>query len=108
IYKIITVVNAAKTLNEKNKAFRFVPVYWMATEDHDFEEINHFFLFNKKFTWESFQKGPVGRFSTEGMEKIFSEIKDALPLFQKAYLEQPNLAAATRYMVNALFGEHGL
>lgn len=108
IYKIVTVVKAAKILNQQNKDLHFVPVYWMASEDHDFEEINHFHLFNKKFTWESDQKGPVGRFKTDGLEKIFAEIKEALPLFQKAYLEHKNLAAATRYFVNELFGKEGL
>jgi bacillithiol biosynthesis cysteine-adding enzyme BshC len=108
IYKIVTVVKAAQILNAENKGFHYVPVYWMASEDHDFEEINHFYLFNKKFVWETDQKGPVGKFSTEGIATIFSEIKEALPLFQKAYLEHKNLTEATRYFVNELFGSEGL
>lgn len=28
-----------------------MPVYWMATEDHDFEEINYFNFKGKKFRW---------------------------------------------------------
>ena len=42
IYKIISTLNLCKQLKEKISAYHFVPVYWMATEDHDFEEINHF------------------------------------------------------------------
>ena len=48
----------------------FVPVYWMASEDHDFEEINHFNLFGKKYSWNSKQKGAVGRFGTETMKDL--------------------------------------
>ena len=28
-----------------------MPVYWMATEDHDFEEINYFNFQEKKVQW---------------------------------------------------------
>ena len=108
IYKIITVIKAAEELNQKNNGLHFVPVFWMASEDHDFEEINHFYLFNKKHVWETDQKGPVGRFDTKGLEKVFEGIKEELPLFKKAYLEHKTLSEASRYLVNELFGDQGL
>jgi bacillithiol synthase len=108
IYKIITVINVCKKLKEIHKEYNFVPVYWMASEDHDAEEINHFYLFNKLYTWNTAQKGAVGRFHTEGMSDIFAQIREKLPLFEKAYLEHTTLAHATRYFVNELFGNEGL
>src|SRR5690606_38101003 len=42
IYKIVSTINLAKKLNQTYPSFHFVPVYWMASEDHDFMEINHF------------------------------------------------------------------
>ncbi|MCU0325898.1 MAG: bacillithiol biosynthesis cysteine-adding enzyme BshC [Spirosomaceae bacterium] len=39
IYKIVTIINLAKQLKEAYPAYNFVPIYWMATEDHDFAEI---------------------------------------------------------------------
>jgi bacillithiol biosynthesis cysteine-adding enzyme BshC len=42
------------------------------------------------------------------MDKIFSEISEVLPLFEKAYLQHKNLSDATRYFVNELFGKDGL
>ena len=42
IYKIVSAIKLARKLKSKFPEKHFVPVYWMATEDHDFDEINHF------------------------------------------------------------------
>lgn len=117
-YKIFDVINLAARLNKEQKDYKFVPVFWMATEDHDFEEINHFYFKGEKFEWESDQKGAVGRFNTEGLDTVFAVFSEALgngkkavylkELFRKAYLEYKTLTEATRYLINELFGEHGL
>jgi bacillithiol synthase len=52
VYKMITAINLAKKLRNYFPDYNFVPVYWMASEDHDFAEINHFSLFGKMHTWE--------------------------------------------------------
>src|SRR5680860_39709 len=36
IYKIVSTINLADKLNRTYPAYHFVPVYWMASEDHDF------------------------------------------------------------------------
>jgi len=48
LYKIVSAINLSETLAEQFPLQRFVPVYWMATEDHDFEEINYFNFKGKK------------------------------------------------------------
>lgn len=118
IYKIISTINLAKTLSEQFPGKSIVPVYWMASEDHDFEEINHVHVFGKKVSWNSTQKGSVGEFSTEGIAETLNELKVILgesdnakaiaELFEKAYTKHANLADATRFLVNELFGEYGL
>lgn len=122
LYKIVTAINLAKELKEKHPDKNFVPVYWMATEDHDFEEISFFHLHGKKFQWNppasEEQGGAVGEIPTEGLKDVFelfsAEIgnsKNAQQLkewFRKAYLEHDNLSDATRYLANELFGEYGL
>ena len=45
LYKIISAINLSEELSEKFPNYNFVPVYWMATEDHDFQEINHINLY---------------------------------------------------------------
>ncbi len=108
IYKIITTINTAKALNAKYPTNHFVPVFWMASEDHDFEEINNFNLFGKTCTWESQQKGAVGRFTLDGMEVLLDALPEKVSLFEKAYREHKTLSEATRYFVNELFGADGL
>ena len=52
VYKIITTIDLTQRLNQKYSKYNFVPVFWMATEDHDFEEINHIHLFGNKIAWQ--------------------------------------------------------
>ncbi|HLU50600.1 MAG TPA: bacillithiol biosynthesis cysteine-adding enzyme BshC [Flavobacteriaceae bacterium] len=118
LYKIVSTVNLCKILKEKYSNYHFVPVYWMATEDHDFEEINHFNFRGKKVVWNKKTSGAVGRISTEGLEEVFSIFSAQLgdtenakylkKLFENSYLKHDNLADATRYLANELFGEQGL
>jgi len=118
IYKIISTINLAEQLQAKYPNNNFVPVFWMATEDHDFQEINHINLFGKKIAWDSKQSGAVGRMNLDGFESVLTELKSVLgisenadkliSLFEKSYLNQDNLADANRYLVNEMFGKYGL
>jgi uncharacterized protein YllA (UPF0747 family) len=47
IYKIVTTINLARALKNAYPEYNFVPVYWMASEDHDFEEIATFHFLDK-------------------------------------------------------------
>lgn len=108
IYKIVTVINACKELKQAYPQHNFVPVYWMASEDHDFDEIKYFRLNGKKYTWESNQTGAVGRFNPKELESVFKQLPDGLTIFQKAYLRHNTLSDAVRYYVNELFGAEGV
>ena len=54
---MIALANRLK--NEINDA-HFVPVYWMGSEDHDLEELNHIH-FSSRAKMENGLKGPVSR-----------------------------------------------
>ena len=118
VIKILNTIKLADTLMEAYPDFNFVPVYWMGAEDHDFEEINHFRLYNKLLQWQSDQKGAVGHFNTKGLDKVYDELCEILndnpnadhlkKLFKKAYLENNNYGKATATLVNDLFGNRGL
>ena len=118
LYKIISTINLAKELKDEYPSYNFVPVYWMATEDHDFEEINYFNFQGKKILWNRKASGAVGDLSTEGLDEVFEIFslgvggsKNATylkELFAKAYLEHKTLTDATRFLANELFNEQGL
>ncbi len=118
LYKIFSVINLSEKLKEAYPDSNFVPIYWMATEDHDFDEINYFNLFGKKLEWNRASGGAVGALSTEGLSDILKELKMQLgdsenakklaALFSKAYTGHKNLADATRYIGNTLFSDYGL
>ncbi len=107
-YKIITVINLARALNRKYPEYHFVPLYWMASEDHDFEEINHFYLFGKKYEWKTDQRGPTGKFNTASLQPLIEKLPETPDPFSKAYLKHKTLADATRCIVNELYGSEGL
>lgn len=118
LYKIISAINLCEELTATYPEENFVPIYWMASEDHDFEEINYFNFKGKKVQWNSEEVGGVGRFKTEGLEEVFKEFskhlgnsKNAIhlkELFTEGYLNHDNLADATRYIANELFKDYGL
>lgn len=115
IYKILHVIRLAEILKEKYPNKEFVPVFWMASEDHDFEEINHTNLFNKKISWNEPQGGAVGDYDLNNWDLLKDEVFN---LFQnhlhsevwetlKAY-NGKNLSEATKSLVHHLFGDQGL
>jgi len=118
LYKIVSTINLSAQLQQKYPKYTFVPVYWMATEDHDFDEINYFNFKGKKLQWYTDASGAVGRLQTKGLDKVFQSLSEEIgnntnanalkTLFETAYLKHDTLTDATRYIANALFGEYGL
>ena len=118
LYKIISTINLAEALNKAHPGYHFVPVYWMASEDHDFDEINYFNFKGTKLEWKRACSGGVGRLDTSGLDGVLAEFDKLLPktdnanylkeLFTKGYLEHNTLVEATRYIANDLFKEYGL
>ncbi len=108
IYKIVTVINACKKLKSVYPDFNFVPVYWMASEDHDYDEIKYFRLYGKKYTWETAQTGAVGHFDTKELKDVLQQLPGDVSLFREAYEKNGTLSDAVRHYVNKLFSEEGL
>ena len=118
IYKILHTVKLSQTLNEHFDDMHCVPVYWMASEDHDSAEIDHLHINKVKLKWNTDQTGAVGDFETNELDAVISLIRELLPntseasqlvaLFTRAYRKGSVLADATQTLVHELFKQYGL
>tara|TARA_B100000902_G_scaffold30582_1_gene36625 strand:+ start:967 stop:2496 length:1530 start_codon:yes stop_codon:yes gene_type:complete len=117
IYKIISIINLSEYLNKSFPEYNFIPLFWLASEDHDFDEINHIHLFGDKYEWFTKQSGCVGDFDVSEIKNVIQQLyerigfnedaKGLLDLFGEAY-QKKNLTDSTRYIINTLFGKYGV
>lgn len=117
VIKIANTIRLSRDLNQHYPDKHFIPVYWMGSEDHDFEEINHIRLFGKTIEWTDKQGGATGRYHTESMRPVLDELSNILgnalhaaelmSIVEAAY-QLKDLTSATRYLVHQLFGKYGL
>ena len=95
IYKIVSTINLCIKLKEKYPKFNFIPIYWMASEDHDFDEISSFKFQDKKFQWKEDLTGPVGKLP---LEKLKFTLEDF-----ESYLGNKNEANQIRELIKNSF-----
>lgn len=117
IYKILNAIRLAEELSER-EGKHVIPVFWMATEDHDFEEINHVWYGDLKYEWKKESGNAVGRMYTDGIEEVLQELRKVvkstpstesfLKLCERCYRPGRTLSQATRELATALFGFEGL
>lgn len=117
VYKILQTIKTCAYLKENFPDFNFVPIYWMASEDHDFVEINHFKTENNYYETNEKSGGPVGRieisdiyfiteFEKEFKDSIFGT--ELILMMKEAYKPGNTLTEAIKILVNRLFSEFGL
>jgi bacillithiol synthase len=118
LYKIISAINLAQSLQQAYPACRFVPVFITGGEDHDFEEVNHLHLFGKRIEWESGERGPVGMMGTATLRPVLEEVRAVLgesenaqaliDILQAAVEQHDSYSGTARHLANALFKADGL
>lgn len=116
-YKILNVIRLARTM-EQDLGRPVIPVFWMASEDHDLAEVDHAVINGQAVRWTSGGAGAVGRLALTGISAQVEEVVTALgggaeaaqiaSMLREAYREDRTLAEATRHFVHALFGRFGL
>lgn len=117
VYKILQTIKTAKVLSRHFPDYSFVPVFWMATEDHDFEEISFFKVFGNRYEARTDEVGAVGKIQLSDLSftdqfsqniKGFPFAEELTELIKNAYDTHNSLAEATRFIVQHLFAEYGL
>lgn len=117
VYKILQTIKFSADLNQKFPEKNVVPIFWMASEDHDFAEINHFKTENHYYETKAKSGGVVGKILVEDdffISEFENEFKDSvfgtelILLMRKAYKKGNSLSEATRILVQELFADYGL
>ena len=118
IYKIASTINLATRLKAKYPDHNFVPIFWMGSEDHDFEELGHTYIYGKKVEWPAAEGegGAYGRRKLTGFDKVLDEAlaitgdtgKPLIDKLREGLTKFETFGPYTRYLINELFGETGL
>ncbi|HET6996733.1 MAG TPA: bacillithiol biosynthesis cysteine-adding enzyme BshC [Chitinophagaceae bacterium] len=119
IYKILHAIKLAAHLQTTLPEYRFVPVYYMGSEDADLEELNHIYIEDEKLVWQTRQTGAVGRMEVdagllklidiaEGQLAVLPAGKEIMGLVRKFFVKGVSIQLATFHLANALFAEFGL
>ncbi|MCX7766400.1 MAG: bacillithiol biosynthesis cysteine-adding enzyme BshC [Candidatus Sumerlaeia bacterium] len=88
LYKALTAIKLAKHLSEQFK-LKIIPVFWLASDDHDFDEVKHLFWLNSEGGIEEYNYQPTDYISARPLFKIPVETEQIQKLFQR-------LSATTR------------
>lgn len=119
IYKILHTIRLTRELAAQMPDERFVPVYYMGSEDADLDELGTISVGGEKLRWETTQTGAVGRMLVDKallqvLERIAGQAgvlpfgKELVQLLRDAYVPGRSIQEATLKLVNDLFGRFGL
>tara|TARA_R100001143_G_scaffold63591_1_gene72990 strand:+ start:13322 stop:14941 length:1620 start_codon:yes stop_codon:yes gene_type:complete len=124
VYKIITaIITADKLTSELNK--KVIPVFWVADEDHDFDEVSSISVPDgdslSEFTFiddNSIEKRAVEKTLSAGLNEIKRKIREILPgtdfsedlweLLDHCYSEKETFGSSFGKLILQLFGKYGL
>ena len=125
IHKVISIIKLAKE-QERMLQKPVIPVFWIAGEDHDIDEINHVFVEHdevyKKKTYHSFLQSKLMVSDVElnqemmdkWLEEVFlcldeTEYSNVLLDKLKSYVKAASsITDFFSYIINELFGHYGL
>jgi bacillithiol biosynthesis cysteine-adding enzyme BshC len=117
-YKALSAIQAAHELSEKG--IPAVPVFWMATEDHDVDEVRHVAWFHEGELLEFSLPKPVETDVPVGRIRLGKEIHDLVvraqpllgqtfgDLLHETYLPEATYSSAFAALFARIFADHGL
>lgn len=126
IYKAITIIQEARYASQKLQR-EVVPIFWIAGEDHDFEEVNHMFYVHKaqeirktQVEKRTSEMAPISltKISSEQWAKALQEVDEAWvdtefksELFERLHTYASNsdtLTGLFARIMHDLFADYGL
>ena len=108
VLKALTVVKLAAAFERAYPHRRCVPVFWLASEDHDIAEISALRINGKRYNWATAQSGAAGSLVPDGLADLLAALWPALPAYLRAYADFPTLAQAQQWLLHKLLGHLGL
>jgi len=115
IHKIVSIIKLAQQLNSRFPEKNVIPIFWLASEDHDFEEINHTKVYRSELKEETELKGAVGRMPNSIFESAYQELytvlgnqAEAVKALFEPRSNEDTLTANTTKWVNRIFKDQGL
>ncbi|EIT84984.1 hypothetical protein A374_11820 [Fictibacillus macauensis ZFHKF-1] len=125
IHKCISILQFAK-LQEERLGIPVVPVFWMAGEDHDYEEINHVFVESNQQTKKLALPQPSpyktsatlmewnGKKAVDWLETVFANFgetaytNELMTSLKENLLHAKHVVSSFAQLLTELFGEFGL
>ena len=122
VYKALTAIKAARELTEQGVPA--VPVFWLATEDHDFAEVDHAWVFgadnqpvkisiagpiangSHPVGGIALRDIPIGELRSALSGLPFAD--DAVAMVERAYQPGETMGSAFARMIKELFAPYGL
>ena len=119
IYKIVHAIKLADQLQKSFPQQKFIPVFYIGSEDADLDELNNINIGGEKLVWNTRQTGAVGRMKVdkelvkliglmEGQLSVLPNGDEIVGLLKTYYIEGVTIQDATFEFVNNLFADYGL
>ena len=129
IYKIITSIKLADQLNEIYPELKFVPIFWLEGDDHDFNEVNWIKILDNENSLTKIvyqdgldaetNRGPMGNYQFDltienFIEKISSSLRetefksDVINLIKKFYYPGASFKSGFVGLLKMFFDKYGL
>lgn len=130
VYKTITAIKLARELSASLPSYRFLPVFWLENEDHDFDEVRSVGLLNGEgapvraeymIGGKPLEKniGPVGEITFDPyLTTFFDQLQKLLPatefraplmeLLHSTYTPSSTFTLAFARLLNRFFPDDGL
>jgi bacillithiol biosynthesis cysteine-adding enzyme BshC len=118
-YKILSTLKLAAELNKAYPQKRIIPIFWLASEDHDYEEIKNTYVNGETLVWNTIHDAePVGNLVLDGFENLIAELEQILPnsaqktkhlkIIRDSYQDGFSLSKATLRYFHQVFEDWGL